>query len=181
MTIFDGIFSNFRNNEDNSLKNSRFQTEALNMIKIMHKVLTLPSNRFYALFSDEALSGTQIEPAVELLKRFYFKVAKKNNILCASATHHNELVELEVETRGVFKNLKVDALHLPDGKLYRPHKILPGIGESSSAFDTFSESLDKLGIKNKELSEMIADAKSAQAAKDENIDDKTFFPATYFF
>ncbi len=181
ITFFDQLFANFRNSENAASKNSRFQTEALNMIKIMHKTLTLPSNRFYALFSDEALSGTQIEPAVQLIKRFCFKVAKKNNIFYASSTHYNELSELEVETRGIFKNFKVDAIHLPDGKLYRPHKMLPGVGESSSAFDAFAEALDKLEIKNKELSEMIADAKSSQAAKDQNIDEKTFFPATYFF
>ena len=162
MTPFSNILATLKSNDDAANNKSRFQVEALEMAKVMQRIITTPPDKFTAVFSDELFAGTEVEPAIALSRRICLSIAGMDNVMYLLATHYKELTKLEVLTRGVFKNFKVEVIKLPDGSLFRPYKLLEGIGGTNIAFDVFLEQLKEIGMKNDYLYNMVMQAKEDQ-------------------
>lgn len=162
MTPFSFIQATLKSNDDTANNKSRFQVEALDMARVMQRVIALPKDQFCAIFSDELFAGTEVEPAIALTRRICLSIADMNNVMYILATHYKDLTKLELMTEGVFKNFKVEVIKLPDGTLHRPYKLIEGIGGTNIAFDVFIEQLGELGMKDGYLHEMVRQAKADQ-------------------
>lgn len=162
MTPFSFIQATLKSNDDTANNKSRFQVEALDMARVMQRVLELPKEKFCAIFSDELFAGTEVEPAISLTRRICLSIADMNNVMYILATHYKELTKLEPITNGIFKNYKVEVIKLPDGSLHRPYKLIEGIGGTNIAFDVFLEQLGELGMKKGFLYDMVQKAKDDQ-------------------
>ena len=176
MTVFSNILATLKSNDDAANNKSRFQVEALEMAKVMQIILLTPKNKFTAVFSDELFAGTEVEPAIALSRRLCLSIAGMDNVMYLLATHYKELTKLEVLTNGIFKNLKVEVIKLPDGKLLLPYKLLPGIGGTNIAFDVFIEQLGEIGMKDDYLYDLVMQAKQDQKNFEINNPIKTLGP-----
>ncbi|MBM3894453.1 hypothetical protein FJ366_02560 [Candidatus Dependentiae bacterium] len=181
LSPFSYIFENLKNESSGEGKLSRFQSEAFKFVSIYHQLLTIPSTKRCAVFFDESLSGTETGPASEIIKKSSEALVQMPNIFSAFSTHNKEITELEQETDGAFKNFKVEVVKMPDGKLYRPYKLTQGVGESITAYDVFFEAMQKQGIKNPQLAQIIIDAQAAQEEKDRKNEASNIFTSDYFF
>ncbi len=166
MTVFSFIQATLKSNDDTAGGKSRFQVEALDMARVMQRVIALPKDKFCAIFSDELFAGTEVEPAIALTKRICLSIAGMDNVMYILATHYKDLTKLEIATNGIFKNFKVEVIKLPDGTLFRPYRLIEGIGGTNIAFDVFIEQLGELGIKDGYLHEMVRQAKADQTTQE---------------
>ena len=180
MTPFSFIQATLKSNDDTANNKSRFQVEALDMARVMQRVLELPKDKFCAIFSDELFAGTEVEPAISLTRRICLSIAEMNNVMYILATHYKELTKLETITNGVFKNYKVEVIKLPDGSLHRPYKLIEGIGGTNIAFDVFLEQLGELGMKKGFLYDMVQKAKDDQTTFELSNPTKTLGNQAFF-
>ncbi len=178
---FSYIFENLLTESSADYSLSRFQGEAFKFVSTYHQVLTVAPHKLCAIIFDESLSGTSSGPAVEIIKKSSEALALMPNVFSAFSTHNKETCELEQETEGAFKNFKVEVVKMPDGKLYRPYKLIPGIGENITAYDVFFEAMQKQGIRNETLSQIIAQAQAAQEEKERKSTEQNVFTSPYFF
>jgi len=166
MTVFSFIQATLKSNDDTANNKSRFQVEALDMARVMQRVISLPKDKFCAIFSDELFAGTEVEPAIALTRRICLSIAGMDNVMYILATHYKDLTKLELMTDGIFKNFKVEVIKLPDGTLHRPYKLIEGIGGTNIAFDVFIEQLGELGMKEGYLHNMVKQAKEDQTIQE---------------
>lgn len=166
MTVFSFIQATLKSNDDTANNKSRFQVEALDMARVMQRVISLPKDKFCAIFSDELFAGTEVEPAIALTRRICLSIAGMDNVMYILATHYKDLTKLELMTDGIFKNFKVEVIKLPDGTLHRPYKLIEGIGGTNIAFDVFIEQLGELGMKEGYLHNMVKQAKDDQTMQE---------------
>ncbi len=149
---------------DNIIENaSKFIDEAkifANMLKVVYSLRPL---EFAFLVTDELFTGTEIEPAIKLSHQACLTFGDMPNCIYLLATHYKQLASLETETNGLYKNFCVHGGKDPvTKKLVYPYSIFEGVGGTNVAFDVFLEQLEKQGINDPRLVEVIEKARDSQ-------------------
>ncbi len=117
---------------------SHFKAEVINIDEIQKSILSLkPGERCFVVI-DEIFHTTGPQTAVPLARKYFLGLANYADVMVISSTHFPELIELEKETNGVYKNYKMEILKI-DGKLVRPHKIEEGSTTANVAEDILAE------------------------------------------
>lgn len=117
---------------------SHFKAEVINIDEIQKAILSLqPGERCFVVI-DEIFHTTGPQTAVPLARKYFLGLANYNDVMVISSTHFPELIKLEDETNGVYKNYKMEILKV-DGKLVRPHKIEAGWTTANVAEEILAE------------------------------------------
>ncbi len=159
-TPFEIIETHLKSVDDIAENTSKFMSEAKAVANMLKTVRQLPANKFAFLVTDELFTGTEITPAIKLSHQACLAFGNMPNCIYLLATHYKELANLENATNGLYKNFCVhvgkDAV---TGKLVYPFNIFEGIGGTNVAFDIFLEQLEKQGIDDPDLVQIIKNAR----------------------
>ncbi len=74
---------------------------------------------------DEVFSGTSPQEGAHAAYKFSEQLGSFGNSITIVATHYPELIDLEQNTQGNYKNYHVEIIRNEDGSLKRTFKLLP--------------------------------------------------------
>lgn len=114
---------------------SLFQAEMNRAKDLIVGIQSLPPNVFSFTVLDEIFTGTEPVPAEGAAYSVGYDLAQQKNSLSLIATHLPGLTQLEKDTNGVMKNLKVHVEDKPDGTIGYPYTLVPGINTQQIAID----------------------------------------------
>ena len=162
-TPFEKLIGKFRGVDDIASDKSKFMLEAIEMTGLLKEMMSLKPHEHAFVETDELFTGTEIGPAISLSLELCAQVARLKNIMYILATHYKQLCDLPNLTGGVFTNYKVEVFKSPTThKLTYPYRLLPGIGNTNVAFDIFLEQLEKQGVDDPVLKNIITKARERQ-------------------
>lgn len=169
-TPFEKLIGKFRGVDDIASDKSKFMLEAIEMTALLKEMMSLKPHEHAFVETDELFTGTEIGPAISLSLELCAQVARLKNVMYILATHYKQLCELPNITGGVFTNYKVEVFKSPTShKLTYPYRLQPGIGNTNVAFDIFLEQLDKQGVDDPVLKEIITKAQERQEAVESSL------------
>lgn len=118
---------------------SLFANEVFRAQGLLERVQGLKPNEFSFTIIDEMFRGTGPEHAEVLSYKYAKKLAEFPNAIVIESTHYPKLIKLEEETKGVYKNYKIDIIKREDGSLFRPYKLEEGYTLTNIAEDILKE------------------------------------------
>lgn len=162
-TPYEKLIGKFRGVDDIASDKSKFMLEAIEMTGLLKEMMSLKAHEHAFVETDELFTGTEIGPAISLSLELCAQVARLKNVMYILATHYKQLCELPSITGGIFTNYKVEVFKSPaTHKLTYPYHLAPGIGNTNVAFDIFLEQLEKQGVDDPTLKEIIIKARERQ-------------------
>ncbi|MBM3894455.1 hypothetical protein FJ366_02570 [Candidatus Dependentiae bacterium] len=169
-TPFKKLIGRFKGVDDTASDKSKFMLEAIEMTTLMKEMMDLKPTEHAFVVTDELFTGTEVGPAISLSIELCNEIAKMKNVMYVLATHYKQLTDLSATTGGVFANYKVEVFKDKESnKLVYPYKLTKGIGNTNVAFDIFLEQLDKQGVNNPVLREIIMKAKNRQESIEQSL------------
>ncbi len=162
-TPFEKLIGKFRGVDDIASDKSKFMLEAIEMTGLLKEMMSLKPTEHAFVETDELFTGTEIGPAISLSLELCAQVATMKNVMYILATHYKQLCKLPTITDNVFINYKVEVFKDPiTHKLSYPYKLQSGIGNTNVAFDIFLEQLEKQGVNDPVLKDIITKARERQ-------------------
>jgi DNA mismatch repair ATPase MutS len=169
-TPFTKLVGRFKGVDDTSSDKSKFMLEAIEMTGLMKQMMDLKPKEHAFVVTDELFTGTEVGPAISLSMELCMQIAKMKNVMYVLATHYKQLTDLSATTGGVFENYKVEVFKDKETqKLMYPYKLTKGIGNTNVAFDIFLEQLEKQGVDDPVLKEIIFKAKKRQESIEQSL------------
>jgi hypothetical protein len=139
MTPFTVINTHIMIKDDVEHHRSLFQVEVDQAKDMLERVRSLDSSEFALVIIDEMFRSTGPDHAQVHSYNFAKALSEFSNVITLESTHYKKLVGLEQETKGLFKNFKIEIIQRPDGTLYRPYKIEEGFTTSEITAAIFAE------------------------------------------
>jgi len=139
MTPFTVINTHIMIKDDVEHHRSLFQVEVDQAKDMLKRVRSLDSNEFALVIIDEMFRSTGPDHAQVHSYNFAKALSEFSNVITLESTHYKKLIGLEQETKGLFKNFKIEIQQRPDGTLYRPYKIEEGFTTSEITQAIFAE------------------------------------------
>lgn len=118
---------------------SLFKSEVMRAKKLLDMVQTLQPNEFSFVIIDEVFTGTSPVEGEAAALRFAKLLGTYTNNISIIATHYPKMVDLEVETHGIYRNNHVEILRNEDESLNRTFKLKSGPSFFNVAFDILEE------------------------------------------
>ncbi len=140
ITPFSKLFTTL-NITDSVGKESLYQADKNRIKKVISELKELKDDEKALLISDEMFNSTGASYGAALFYGTlnYIDEVLKNTVFIA-ATHFENLVELEEDTKGSVANFRVDEAKVGEnGKLSWTYKIKPGINEQNISFELAGE------------------------------------------
>ena len=118
---------------------SLFKAEVLRAKNLLETIKSLKHNEFSFVIIDEVFTGTSPKEGEMAAFRFAKTIGEYPNSTNIIATHYPKMIDLEDETKGIFKNFHIEVLRNPDGSINRTFKLKRGPTLMNIAFDILEE------------------------------------------
>ncbi len=139
MTPFKSIFTHIIVRDDTAKGVSLYKAEVNQMRDMQKLVRQLNYDEFCLVVMDEVFRSTSEQQAAILARDCSMWLAEYPNVMVIQSTHKPELVKLEDETKGLYKNYKMEIIKQDHGVLYRPYKIEQGFTTTNVAAEILAE------------------------------------------
>lgn len=139
MTPFANLITHVNVMDDVQHNLSLFASEVNRTNSMLNNVKALKPGEFSLVIIDEIFRSTGPDHAAVLADKLSRKLAKFPNCIAIQSTHYPQLVKLEQETNGVYKNYKMEIHKQDNGTLIRPYKLEPGFTLTNIANDILQE------------------------------------------
>jgi len=118
---------------------SLFKSEVIRAKKLLDMVQSLDKKEFSFMIIDEVFTGTSPVEGEIAAMRFAKRLTEYPNNVSIIATHYPKMIQLEEETRGLFRNYHLEIFRNPDGTLNRTFKLKRGPSLINVALDILKE------------------------------------------
>lgn len=133
-------FNCFMNiSDDIGLGASLFKAEVMRAKKLLDMVQNLKKGEFSFIIIDEVFTGTSPVEGEIAAMRFAKRLAQYPNNVSIIATHYAKMINLEAETKGLYRNYHIEIVRNPDGSLNRTFKLKRGPSLINVALDILKE------------------------------------------
>ena len=135
LTPFSYIDTHLNTTDDTGSGKSLYMAEALRIHNIIENLKAMPKNKFSFLIIDELFNSTNSESGAAIGRAIgQFAERRLPNCMWIIASHLSEITKLETDTKGIFKNYKVNVNYIGDKQeVVYPYTISQGISDQSVA------------------------------------------------